>query len=126
VKMRQVIHNLLKNAQEAVAGRKDGCVEISSTAVDGEGYHYIELMVTDNGSGFDAGLKERIFDPYVTTKESGTGLGLAIVKKIVEEHNGGIWLVNRHKQGARVIVRLPVWQEGDVYDAVPAPDVSIG
>ncbi|KHF24103.1 signal transduction histidine kinase [Solemya velum gill symbiont] len=125
VKMRQVFHNLLKNAQEAVAGLDDGCVEINSATVDGDGYHYIELMVTDNGSGFDADLMERIFDPYVTTKEGGTGLGLAIVKKIVEEHNGGIWLVNRRKQGARAIVRLPVWQEGDVYDAVPAPDHSV-
>jgi nitrogen-specific signal transduction histidine kinase len=66
--------------------------------------------VQDNGSGFEEAVLGRLFEPYVTTKAKGTGLGLAIVKKIIEEHGGIIWAENIDG-GARVVARLPVWQE---------------
>jgi nitrogen fixation/metabolism regulation signal transduction histidine kinase len=74
--------------------------------------HYIELEVLDNGPGFDPQMLERVFDPYVTTKQKGTGLGLAIVRKIIDEHRGGIWLTNRVAGGASVILRLPEERAG--------------
>ncbi len=107
VRLRQVVHNLVKNAQEALAGRKEGCLMVSTRVVgDTEGCFY-ELKVMDTGPGFDQDLLGEMFEPYVTTKTKGTGLGLAIVKKIVEEHGGQIWAENLDG-GACVILRLPV------------------
>ncbi len=114
VRLRQVVHNLVKNAQEALAGREEGRLVISTRVVgDSEGCFY-ELKVTDTGPGFDQDLLGVMFEPYVTTKTKGTGLGLAIVKKIVEEHGGQIWAEN-YKGGACVILRLPVIRD------VPCP-----
>ncbi len=107
VKLRQVVHNLIKNAQEAVHDQQQRKISISSRTGEEKQCHYIELEIVDSGPGFDAELLERVFDPYVTTKQKGTGLGLAIVRKIIDEHGGGIWIMNRPRGGARVIVRLP-------------------
>ena len=107
VKLRQVVHNLIKNAQEAVHDQQQRKISISSTTGEHKQCHFIELEVVDSGPGFNAELLERVFDPYVTTKQKGTGLGLAIVRKIIDEHGGGIWIMNRPEGGARVIVRLP-------------------
>jgi nitrogen fixation/metabolism regulation signal transduction histidine kinase len=114
--MRQVVHNLLQNAQDAVAEfRQEGAVpEIS---IETEAFEYqdadnrhkvaVRLSVSDNGPGFDAKLISRAFEPYVTSKPKGTGLGLAVVKKIVEEHGGRIELQNRkEKSGAKVLILL--------------------
>ena len=102
--MRQVIHNLVQNAQDALSGRPDPRIEIRTEL---EGAH-IRLTVGDNGSGFPEEMMSRIFEPYVTTKPRGTGLGLAIVKKIIDEHHGTITIENRPQQGASVSVLLPV------------------
>jgi nitrogen fixation/metabolism regulation signal transduction histidine kinase len=107
VKLRQVVHNLIKNAQEAVHDQQQRKISISSRSGEHKQCHFIELEVVDSGSGFDTDLLERVFDPYVTTKQKGTGLGLAIVRKIIDEHGGGIWVMNLPRGGARVIVRLP-------------------
>jgi nitrogen fixation/metabolism regulation signal transduction histidine kinase len=107
LRLRQVVHNLVKNAQEALASREEGCLTVSTRVVgDTEGCFY-ELKVMDTGPGFDQDLLGEMFEPYVTTKTKGTGLGLAIVKKIVEEHGGKIWAENLDG-GACVILRLPV------------------
>jgi len=108
VQVRQIIHNLLRNAQYAVAhrGNKHGpaVIEVRTVCVD----HQVELSVSDTGGGFPEALMARIFEPYVTTKPRGTGLGLAIVKKIVDEHRGTIAIENLPSGGARVSILLPV------------------
>jgi len=101
--IRQVIHNLVQNAQDALAGRPDPRVEIR-TALAGT---QVRLTVADNGSGFPEEMMSRIFEPYATTKPRGTGLGLAIVKKIIDEHHGTISIENRPQHGASVSVLLP-------------------
>jgi nitrogen fixation/metabolism regulation signal transduction histidine kinase len=107
VRIRQVIHNLVKNAQEAVQEQVEPWVEVSTRRLSKGGAPFVEIEISDNGPGFDDETLAHLFEPYVTTKLKGTGLGLAIVKKIVEEHGGLIWAENRAQQGARVIFRLP-------------------
>lgn len=109
LRLRQVIHNLVKNAQEALDGRSDPRVTVATSLVDDTEEPHIDLTVQDNGTGFDEELLGKIFDPYVTTKTKGTGLGLAIVKKIIEEHGGIIWAENANG-GARLVARLPMWR----------------
>jgi len=101
--IRQVIHNLVQNAQDALAGRAQPRIEVRTEAAGGQ----VRLTVTDNGTGFPEEMMARVFEPYVTTKPRGTGLGLAIVKKIVDEHHGAISVENRPAQGAAVCVTLP-------------------
>jgi nitrogen fixation/metabolism regulation signal transduction histidine kinase len=105
--LRQIIHNLLRNAEDALEGRPGGRISIV-TEVAGRN---ARLMIGDNGPGFPAELLPRIFEPYVTTKARGTGLGLPIVKKIVEEHLGTIEISNAPEGGARIDIRLPLVKE---------------
>jgi nitrogen fixation/metabolism regulation signal transduction histidine kinase len=106
--IRQVIHNLVQNAQDALENRKEPrplpAVEVCTERAGDK----VRLSVTDNGDGFPEELMARIFEPYVTTKPRGTGLGLAIVKKIVDEHHGSIAIENRPQHGASVSVLLPL------------------
>jgi two-component system, NtrC family, nitrogen regulation sensor histidine kinase NtrY len=90
------------------AGRVPVRVEVSTARHDDT----IEIRVDDNGPGIVAELRERVFEPYETTREQGTGLGLAIVKKVVLDHRGEVWVDDSPLGGARFVVRLPV---------VPAP-----
>ena len=103
--LRQVIHNLLQNAQDALADHSAPCVEISTQRTNNS----VCLTVKDNGAGFPEHLMTRLFEPYATTKAKGTGLGLAIVKKIVEEHQGKIQIENRKTGGAVIRIALPVY-----------------
>ncbi|NWG39646.1 MAG: HAMP domain-containing protein [Hydrogenophilaceae bacterium] len=107
--MRQVIHNLLQNAQDALSGQSDGSVLIRTEGLENE----VRLTISDNGPGFPEHLMARLFEPYATTKPKGTGLGLAIVKKIIEEHQGSIKVENQASGGACVCVTLPVYRKGD-------------
>jgi len=107
--LRQVIHNLLANANDALQLRETGgapssgriVVRTEAVTVDEPGTpahrpkQAVRLAVEDNGPGFAANILRRAFEPYVTTKPSGTGLGLAMVRKIVEEHGARIELNNR-------------------------------
>ena len=102
--LRQIIHNLLRNAEDALEGRDDGRILIE-TSLSGR---FARLQISDNGPGFPAELLPRIFEPYVTTKSRGTGLGLPIVKKIVEEHQGSVEISNAPEGGARIDIRLPL------------------
>jgi nitrogen fixation/metabolism regulation signal transduction histidine kinase len=106
--IRQVIHNLVQNAQDALenAPRTDVLPSIE-VSTEPAGRH-VRLAVSDNGAGFPEELMARIFEPYVTTKSRGTGLGLAIVKKIVDEHQGSIEIENRRGGGACVSLLLPL------------------
>ncbi len=102
--LRQIIHNLLRNAEDALEGREGGRI-IIETGLSGR---FARLQISDNGPGFPAELLPRIFEPYVTTKSRGTGLGLPIVKKIVEEHQGSVEISNAPEGGARIDIRLPL------------------
>ncbi len=95
--LRQVVHNLLQNAQDATEGRSDPVVSIATQWVPASGR--VRLVVRDNGPGFPAKILKRAFEPYVTTKSRGTGLGLAVVKKIAEEHSARVDLKNRELEG---------------------------
>jgi len=97
--LRQVIHNLLQNALDAVASREAGHVVLATEAVRGEtdgAVTAVRLTVVDNGPGFEEQVLRRAFEPYVTTKLRGTGLGLAVVKKIADEHRARVRIRNRH------------------------------
>lgn len=112
--LRQVIHNLLQNAQDAVTDdqtespRIDVLTEqIDITGADGVARPAVRLSITDNGPGFSPTILARAFEPYVTSKARGTGLGLAMVKKIVEEHGGRIDIQNRTEgRGAKIVILL--------------------
>ncbi|MHB8353345.1 MAG: sensor histidine kinase [Burkholderiales bacterium] len=103
-RLRQVIHNLLQNALDALQSQSDPRVTVATEKQD----RWIKLSVFDNGHGFSEELLGRIFEPYVTTKSKGTGLGLPIVKKIVEEHHGKIQVSNLEHGGAIISILLPL------------------
>jgi nitrogen fixation/metabolism regulation signal transduction histidine kinase len=105
VSIRQVLHNLLKNALEAVGD--SGEIDVKLTSVDKNNAKFIELSIYDTGTGINSDKIEQIFEPYVTTKIKGTGLGLAIVKKIIEQHGGAIWVDTHYQKGAGFIIQLP-------------------
>ncbi|MDR5832592.1 PAS domain-containing sensor histidine kinase [Caballeronia sp. LZ034LL] len=114
--IRQVIHNLLQNAQDAVADVAEPRVLLETRTVEygepdasGHARVAVRLTVSDNGPGFPARILSRAFEPYVTTKAKGTGLGLATVKKIVDEHGARIDIRNRSKaadvvEGAQISI----------------------
>jgi nitrogen fixation/metabolism regulation signal transduction histidine kinase len=106
-RLRQVIHNLLQNAQDALTGSSDPRIEVSTEQSDGQ----VWLRISDNGCGFPDAIIKGAFEPYVTTKSKGTGLGLAIVKRIIDEHHGTIHIENRTDteggRGAAVRISLP-------------------
>ena len=106
--IRQVLHNLIKNAKEALAEHPPAGDVAKVTVSTGRDEKRIVITVRDNGPGFGPQILARACEPYVTTKTKGTGLGLAIVKKIVDEHNGELRLTNREGGGAEVIIRLPL------------------
>ena len=102
--LRQVVHNLLQNAQDALANQREPLIMVRTSVEQG----FASLRVIDNGCGFPPEILSRVFEPYVTTKPKGTGLGLAIVKKIVEEHQGLVEIRNLDEGGACVCVKLPL------------------
>jgi len=103
-RLRQVLHNLLQNAQDALHDVADPQITLSSEVTQGK----ISLYVRDNGPGFSENALSRLFEPYMTTKTKGTGLGLAIVKKIIEEHGGHLKVNNHAEGGACVNISLPL------------------
>lgn len=119
--LRQLIHNLVQNAQDALHEQPDPQIKIITEAITAHTsksstlievspteQQWVRLRIEDNGPGFPVKILNRAFEPYITTKSKGTGLGLAIVKKIVDEHQGRIDLQNLTKDqqiyGARVSV----------------------
>ena len=112
-RMRQVFHNLMRNALEAMERQSDARVDISTRHVLRGGTDAVEIKVADNGPGFSEDMIHQAFDPYVTDKVKGTGLGLAIVKKLIEEHGGQIRATNREHGGAEISILLPITSEAN-------------
>jgi nitrogen fixation/metabolism regulation signal transduction histidine kinase len=114
--LRQVIHNLVQNAQDALVDRGPDApaprVDVTTEAIhyegaDGGAGTAVRLAITDNGPGFSPRILARAFEPYVTSKARGTGLGLPMVKKIIDEHGGKIDIGNRPDGcGASVFILL--------------------
>lgn len=115
----QALTNLLKNASEAIDGRPEsssgllptGEIRLTMGLTETE---EVFLSVTDNGCGLPVEERERLTEPYVTTRAKGTGLGLAIVKKIMEDHQGNLILDDNPQGGAIVTLLWPRWQEGSL------------
>lgn len=105
MRLRQVLLNLLQNAQDALVNTKKPRIIISTIREQGK----LKLRVADNGTGFLTNTPLEALEPYVTTKAHGTGLGLAIVKKIIDEHQGTVLIENNG--GATVTIVLPLLQE---------------
>jgi two-component system nitrogen regulation sensor histidine kinase NtrY len=124
----QAVTNLVKNASEAI----DSAVE-AEAARAGKGHvlakvrakgDRVQITVIDNGCGLPKENRERLVEPYMTTREKGTGLGLAIVQRIVEQHGGTLTLADAPKrngkiEGASVRIDLPVGEEAAATDTVP-------
>ncbi|MES2318781.1 MAG: ATP-binding protein [Pseudomonadota bacterium] len=114
--LRQVIHNLLQNAQDAMNDRGPDApparIDVTTETIhykgaDGTAGIAVRLAITDNGPGFAPKILARAFEPYVTSKVRGTGLGLPMVKKIIDEHGGRIEIQNRSDgTGASVLILL--------------------
>ena len=100
--LRQVIHNLLQNAQDATEVAHKPGAEVNNVILRTQwaaAAQRVRLVVLDQGTGFPEHILKRAFEPYVTTKSRGTGLGLAVVKKIADEHSARIDLSNRIVNG---------------------------
>ena len=101
-RIRQLLHNLIRNAYDAMQGVERPHLSIETRLLPGS--NLLQLSVQDNGPGFDEAIIDSVFEPYVTTKQQGTGLGLAIVRKIVDEHHGTINAQNSEQGGARIVI----------------------
>jgi Signal transduction histidine kinase involved in nitrogen fixation and metabolism regulation len=104
IRLRQIFHNLMQNAIDALVDNPQPLYDISLTV----SAHEATIVFADNGHGFSDEILQRAFEPYVTTKAKGTGLGLAIVKKIIEEHNGRVVIGNRAPHGSMITLMLPL------------------
>ncbi len=102
--LRQVLHNLMQNAQDALVDTESPEIIVKTDWNDTT----VSLLVSDNGQGFPEDVLAHAYEPYVTTKAHGTGLGLAIVKKMVEEHFGQIKIENTPSGGACITILLPL------------------
>lgn len=106
--LRQVLNNLLINAKYALSETNNPEITLGLRKAENIAGGYVDLTVSDNGSGIPADLQDSLFDPYVSSKSKGSGLGLAIVRRIVEEHGGTVWVESLQPNGACFIVRLPL------------------
>jgi len=119
----QCLTNTLKNAAEAIEGRENpdegelprGKIEISVAASPDN--QRVFVAVSDNGKGLPAEHRERLTEPYVTTRSKGTGLGLAIVKKIMEDHGGELILSDGVESGATITLSFPKVVEAEIDNA---------
>jgi nitrogen fixation/metabolism regulation signal transduction histidine kinase len=106
VRLRQLVHNLIKNSLETLQGK--GWIKLKTASIEKSGRQWIEFTVEDSGKGIADEVALNLFDPYVTTKTSGSGLGLAIVQKIADEHGGSVRVDRAEQGGARFSVLLPL------------------
>ncbi len=111
--LRQIIHNLIRNAQDATESLADGRIDVRTRQLGKQ----VELVIADTGPGFSPEIMANAFEPYVTTKPKGTGLGLPIVKKIIEEHGGKITLSNQPIGGAEIRIVLQAADNGGAFES---------
>ncbi len=104
--IKRVLTNLFSNALDAMNGK--GSLEIRAELVTTAESRYCRLLIRDDGCGVPAGLRERVFTPYFTTKASGTGLGLSIVERIVTDHGGFVRMESEEGVGTSLYIDLPV------------------
>lgn len=123
MQVRQVLLNLILNAMDAVPNGGAIAVELGAAA-DSDETHWAVLRVLDNGCGLPAELGNRIFDPFISTKETGIGLGLSICRRIVESHGGSISAASRAGGGSVFTVRLPTVTLERLRTSRPAPVVA--
>lgn len=116
-RIRQLVHNLIKNALEAQAEQSEPLVRIITVVQGQKANRVLEIRIEDRGPGFALDSLGRVFEPYVSSKSKGTGLGLAIVKKIVEEHHGIIEASNLSEGGALISMRFPYSSGGQAQEA---------
>ncbi len=116
-RLRQVLNNLLINATDALSSSEHPEIRVSTQGYKEYEQRFVELIVQDNGPGIPEDMLERLFEPYVTTKDRGTGLGLAIVKRVIEEHGGTVWASNIEPTGTRLTVRLPISAQREQHTA---------
>ena len=107
-KLIQLFLNLFLNGLQAM--KEGGSLEIKTSQIDNR----VQIVISDSGHGIGAHIKERIFDPYFTTKNEGTGLGLSLCAKIVEDHRGTIQLESMEGEGTVVSVTLTAQEEGSL------------
>lgn len=106
-RLRQLLHNLIRNAREACTGER-AVVTIQTEIIERDGVRRLQLELRDDGPGFPEMVLEQPFEPYISNKGRGSGLGLAICRKIIAEHNGSISISNQPGGGARIVIELPL------------------
>jgi PAS domain S-box-containing protein len=111
VRLRQLVHNLIKNSLETLDGT--GWIRLKTACVEKSGRRWVEFSVEDSGKGIADEVAQNLFEPYVTTKTSGSGLGLAIVQKIADEHGGSVRVGSADDGGAIFTVLLPIDSKAD-------------
>ena len=119
----QALTNLLQNAVDAIGGRvagegetlPRGAIEVSLSTDEDR----LLIAVSDNGRGLPVAERDRLTEPYVTTRAKGTGLGLAIVKKIMEDHSGTLEMQDKQGGGARVVLAIPLKQTAPAESTPP-------
>jgi two-component system sensor kinase FixL len=104
IQIQQVMVNLVRNAVEAVGGQDRPIIRIEARC---EGDNYVLISVCDNGAGISSEIKDRLFEPFATSKQEGMGMGLSICRTIVEAHGGRIW-VESGKGETTFSFRIPV------------------
>lgn len=100
--MKQVMHNLIRNSMEAMAGQ--GQISIYSTVKD----DVYQIYIKDTGTGIPSEMQSSLYNPFSTSKETGTGLGLTIVQRILQNHEGKIELVSTSSEGTTFLIHLPL------------------
>jgi nitrogen fixation/metabolism regulation signal transduction histidine kinase len=123
-RMRQLLHNLIRNAIESLSDREGGEVTLQLEPMSTEKDAWVVLSIEDNGPGIPEDMLDKLFEPYATSKSKGSGLGLAVVKRIVEEHSGVLFAENGVDGGARLVVRLPAVKVSEA--SLPMPNMQAG
>ncbi len=106
--IRQLLHNLIRNAREAAPPGGQADIAITTREVERDGRPWLLLEISDQGPGFPDTVLDKPFEPYVTHKKNGSGLGLAICRKIVADHDGRIAIANAEEGGAKASILLPL------------------
>ncbi|MFM7181125.1 MAG: sensor histidine kinase [Verrucomicrobiales bacterium] len=121
--MREAIRAVVQNAIEAI-GNQTGVIDIHTRAASTLGQEGAEILSRDSGSGMDLQVKDRVFDPFFSTKMSGRGLGLTIAQSIVEAHGGQITMESEPGKGTTVLIALPVRRPKPALAGAPSGDAA--